>query len=321
MEQQKNTLTEKEQGEYAIETLQLLYKLNTIAIKMRRTGQGFLQSQKPADHEFDAVEIKDKDDFVAIMKVDFPSETYQSQFGETAGTLSWMTNRKYPMRGFSVAETVSVLTMFKKMFRLTLEKLSRYKFRVLLMGLFFRKPLEDLAKAMILGFSVGMGKHLLKEDRYCQPVREIRRVFAKFAIEDKVSEKTRDEQRFPESIVDSLSALLEFDDAYRYRFQWLPWETKAIAKSPVKELRRMFNMLLERESDDRLAKQWKIFKQASWLLAVHRPLRKAVKRFFNELNANEIKLSVEDRYHAVSKGSFQWGLPSQESYIETKKEV
>jgi hypothetical protein len=337
----QNTLTEKEQAEHALATVELLYKLNTIAIKVRKSGLGFLAGQKPAldgkNPNGAAVlsnKPEDPKEFAAVYKVDFPTAEIPTANGETQGTFAWLTHRRYPMRGFAIAETVHALTMFKKMFRLTLEGLAKHKVKVVLMAVLFPKPFMALGSALVQGFAQGMEKHLFKDERYCQPVREIRRVLMKQLREDGYmtyeempkpttgDEKRANIARFESfrtriSVLESVSALLEFDDAYRYRFQWLfkyNGQAKEIAKSPVKELRKMFGIMLERESDPRLKTQWKVFRQAVWLLAINWRLRKEVQRFFNELNDEEMMLSVEDKFHAVMKSSFDFGLPPQESY-------
>jgi hypothetical protein len=334
---EENQLTEQEQAEAALNTVQLLYKLNTIAVKCRKSNMGFLAGQKPAitgEKEAPIQASNDPDEWVAIYKVDFPNEENPTPEGETAGTFSWLTNRKYPMRGFAIAETVHTLTIFKRMFRVTLEKLVKYPVRTALMALFFKPVVEKVILGAFEGFAAGMEKHLFKDERYCQSVREIRRVFKKlmvadgFATYDQMPKPTNRAEKLANiaryegfrphmSIMEAVSAMLEFDDAYRYRVQWLfdnGFTSEMIAKRPVRTIYQMFDMLLERESDTRLRSQWKAFRIASLALVFNRPLRGYIKRFFRELDSNELKLSVEDKYHAISKASFDFGLPPRESY-------
>lgn len=308
---------EREEHNFALQSMRLLQSLNIIASKMRVGGQGFLSTQKPVTDEF-AGQESEKENQVAIVRVDFPSIDQPSQTGEKAGTLTFLTNRLYPVRGFVVTETVERLTTFKRLLRIAIETFSKHKVRSAVMFLFFRGVFDGIMMSFISAFYKTMQRHRLQEERYCQPVRELRRVMLEIDKEDGFSPYGKAGQP-RKQIKDVLSVLLEFDDAYRYRFQWLPWNTEAAAKNPIREIRRMLALLIEAEEDQKMIKQWKAFRHAMVLIAFQPKIVRYLKRFFSKLNIDEIKMSVEDRYHAVIKRNFKWGLPKQEEYVAQVK--
>jgi hypothetical protein len=271
----------EEQKIHAVESLDFLQRLNCICALMRGNNDGFLVGKRPADTK--------KDD-ITVARVDFP---------KTGGVLTFYLGHKYPMKGFAISETVQKINIIKSTLHYAVSKLAENKFSLLLFFLFFRKSLELVFSTFIETVYKSMFYEMLSENRWCDCVREVRRVFSKIGVS-------------PE-LTGVVSLMLEFDDAYRYRFQWVMEKLNKENKT-IPEIQRLLGILAENEfhpesqNENRLGDKWKKYKKAVHLLRLHRPSMKLIKAFLKEVDIDKIKLSKEDRYHCVFKIGFKWGF-------------
>ena len=98
--------------------------------------------------------------------------------------------------------------------------------------------------------------------------------------------------------------VLEFDDAYRYRFQDVmgDFDRKLFKKNPISELIRIMALGESREiKDSRVSKTWKTAGLLLRAIRFYPPLKREIVFFFENLYIEEVKLSVEDSYHAIKK--------------------
>lgn len=307
MDTKDKPMDPEEYNQFCINSMDVMIKLNAIVSRMRNSGKSFLQNNSEAEAQKNPKAVS------FVQNVDFP---------ESGGVLTYTSKALYPFRGFPVSETVAKLYSFKKMFGAMYESFRKPKSKIKLGFFFFflRKEFETMALGFANGFAKAAQDDLLSSDMYCQPVREIRRVFEKLGISD--------------DIKNTLSLILEFDDSYRFRMQWAfekadPYMLRD-RKTLVKEIKRVLQLLadnekfagktLNEEKRDRLKSRWVLFKKLSKLIYFHKEFRDILLNIFQEIDFSEIIMSIEDRYHATIKETFNWGLPTREEYEKQFKE-
>jgi hypothetical protein len=181
-------------------------------------------------------------------------------------------NAKYPMRFYVPYQEVNVTAAYKKLFSLLIAN-GAWGFLALWLN---KKIWSKWLKRMFELYPI-----LLKDKYWSQTVKEIRRVL-KGKIDD--------------NELDAISAVLENDMAYRYRVQDILGEIDRykLQQNPLKEIKRLIGLSIEREQDERNVKKLKIMRKYIWLLRF-KGLRE-ITDILKDLHTNEIKLSKEDIY-------------------------
>ena len=236
----------------------------------------------------------------------------------------------HPRKGYPIEEAVEKINDAKKNLVAVLfgfkEMFSNNKIKTLIFLLLFRKQYETGVKYLILSLWKQLRMYHLQRRYYCNTSRELFRVF------DKMREDTKNKENknLFELTGNIIAMILEYDDAYRYRFQNVFGQLNkdALNKNTFKELKRIIEIGRKSEivsasakrkggKKARVAGTWRA---AGIVLTLVRfsPFRKRVTQFFKELNIEEIKLSVGDYYFAKQKPDFNWQKPSDYSSNHSK---
>lgn len=247
--------------------------------------------------ELPSEQIKDTH---ALEKVEFPP---------TGGVLTYMSDYEHPYKGFPFSEFVEKIDIVKKIQRSVLSSLfhSLKNRRLSLIPLIFAPWLINvLVKSFTDSFHRLIDRFKIKTERYSDAMRELHRAFSfEFADEDV---ETR-ENRF--KIRDIMCMFLEFDNAYRFRFQDIIVELDKIAlrKNPSKELLRLFNLMSSREQTQEIKDTWKLVKYfLPVYLRFNKPLRQNIIEIFTRLDLEKVKLSVEDEYFSSKRLDYKFGF-------------
>lgn len=147
-----------------------------------------------------------------------------------------------------------------------------------------------------------------KPQYYCTCVREIYRVGMEMAGEDIVS------QRF----VKAICMILEFDNAYRYRFQDIMEEFHVILflEDPTQELIRLLEIGRDRDPNGTGPKYQTIIRVLPWLMKI-RIIRETLKSFFNRVDLTQLWLDEIDWYRVTVWGDYNFrGKTLDERLIE-----
>ena len=179
------------------------------------------------------------------------------------GVMSYLVDEKYPLRFYTPHEVVDMVTVYKRLLALMLNK----GLIGVLILYFGRKIWLEWSKHYFKYNPI-----LLKEECWSQPVREIRRV-----LKD-------------ESLKDAISIILENDMAYCYRLQDILGELNK-KNSFTKEIKRLADLYISRDHGSRLVRMAKRARKYLWLLRFTK-----VKSILMDINIDEIKLSKEDIY-------------------------
>lgn len=133
---------------------------------------------------------------------------------------------------------------------------------------------------------------ILYKDEFCSPVyRETKRFIHTILVNLGISE----EESFKASEI--IAAIVEFDDAYRYRFQDVISETSKykIISSPIREIERLFRIFLAREKCDRISEKASSLSYLRYFLLIPR-FKNAFKEAILESNFYNFQYDEQDRY-------------------------
>lgn len=215
----------------------------------------------------------------------------------------------YPIRGVLRSQEVTVLSQLKRFIPLLGRfaqgqkefKLQWWQKVIVVIGL------TQFWKFFVEWLWFAMSDILLPPDLYSQPVRELYRVIK--------NNKLRD----------IICSVIEFDTAYRYKFQDIISELNKqnFQKHPYKEMKRLWDIVKEREGVDFWRAKGVRFYYVYFLF----PYMKQIKAIVRELNIDEVKPSVEDWYWMCSDQQLGYnfgGIPAEKRtiyYHEKRDEV
>lgn len=168
----------------------------------------------------------------------------------------------------------------KRVLMATIRLINKHKWLAIL--LLFKKSLIDWFVDI---YEADLIKHQLKEDEFCPAIRELIRVGRKFI----------DNEKF----VYCIAMILQFDNAYRLRFQ-----DAFSTDNPIKTL-------LEREKD--IAIKYKMLK---WML----PFLK-INKFIKKMDKDKIKLDKTDWYFCLRRQGYNFGGLSYEERLKIAKQL
>lgn len=252
-------------------------------------------------------------DVQALQKVEFP---------EKGGVLTYMEGHEHPYKGFPFFEFVEKIDTIKKIQRATLSSLyhsmTARPYWQLICLVFVPWLFADLLKAYINTFHRIIDRFKLKVIRHCDAVRELHRAFSIDWYDE-----TLEERELRHKIRDILCMFLEYDNAYRFRFQDIIVELDktALQKNPAHELARLFRLMADREITQEIKDTWSlVLFFFPWYLRFNTSLKKSIIAILTELDLSKVALSVEDQHFCAKRTDYQFGfqLCQQQNSTSTK---
>jgi len=224
------------------------------------------------------------------------------------GTIrTYAEGKKEPFRMYPEIKSVWFTAYYKRFITLILQSLSE-------MGL-VKKIITLLAIKFNFHILSKWFEHIFfiyestrKDENYSQPVKEFRRVL---------------KGRLDQNLIDALALILEYDSAYRYRFQDIVMELNKDNK-PVEEIIRLLDILNKRECGDdlntRKNSKWGQMRRLVKLGFFFCPkIKKQMIAILRDINIDEIKFSKEDIYWIAEDGYPFQGMTKEERKAENKK--
>ena len=263
--------------------MQNIQLMNGIVAEMKEIP--VLQSEVPTDTN-------------ALTKVEFPEE---------GGVLTYMTNHPYPYRGFPYYEFVEKIDLIKKISRGTLSGLyhsikHRNKLRLLLMfPLIFMA--RDLISTATRTFHRMIERSRIKSNRYSRAVRAIYAAFDTPRVNEDLETL---ELRL--MLKDIVCTILEFDNAYRFRFQdvIVELDKNNLKKNTIKELLRLMNLMTSREQTQEVKDTWRLLVMGvKYYLRFDRKLQKMIADILSNLDLNQVALTPEDEHFAGQRKDYK----------------
>ena len=255
---------------------------------------GIVQAMK----EIPVLQSEVPTDTNALTKVEFPEE---------GGVLTYMSNHPYPYRGFPYFEFVEKIDLIKKISRGTLSGLyhsvkGHNKLRLLLMfPLLFAA--KDLIMTSVRTFHRMIERSRIKSDKYSKAVRAVYRAFDTPRPNEDLGTL---ELRL--MLKDIVCTILEFDNAYRFRFQdvIVDLDKGALKKNVPKELLRLLDVMSSREQGPEIKDTWRLLKMAiRYYLRFDRKTQRMIGDILNELDLEQVILTKEDEHFAGQRTDYK----------------
>ena len=244
------------------------------------------------------------DDVSALTKVEFPKE---------GGIQSWMEGHDKPYLGFPYLDFVNAIDGIKKLTKYFFQRL-HYIIR--------NAPAEEkenikkdfwfqqqLIAALIYSIYRVVERHLIKPELYSRAVREVHRTLTEMGP---LAIIERGENRILQ-VRDILCMYLEFDNAYRFRFQDMMEELnkEEAEKDPAKEIKRLYDISVSREVHEEVReKQAQYGEFFQYLFSLPRG-KELASEFFKRLSLEEVRLSDIDRHWCQPRSDFHFGFCSR----------
>lgn len=231
------------------------------------------------------------------------------EFPEHGGILTYMANFVHPYKGFPMGEFVDKIDIIKKILRGTLSSFyhslkGRNKLQIALLVL-VPWIFGDFVKANVYTFYRMVERFRIKPIRYCDALRELHRAMSIERIEG------TDEQKMRYMVRDIFCMLLEFDNAYRYRFQdvIVALDKEAIRKNVGKEVVRIAQLMMSREKTQEVKDTWSLLNFfLPWYLRLNPVLKRNMVDVLLALDLTKLELTVEDQCYCEKRKDYQFGF-------------
>lgn len=225
------------------------------------------------------------------------------EISDAVGVLTWMRSHPYPYHGFPYFEFVDKIDMLKKVIRNVLSGIyHQLKNRNKLLFLTFLSSFWMTKVAMRAGiytFYRIIERFRVKPTRYSPAMQTLYRAFS--VERDREQTKTK-ELRW--MLRDVLCMVMEFDNAYRFRFQEFIVELNKehLQRKPIAEIVRLFELLSKWENLQEQKDKWRLVKYLlRYYLRYDRELRNILRDGLLSLELEKVKLMPEDKYFCIKR--------------------
>lgn len=238
------------------------------------------------------------------------------------GVLTYMGGFEHPYKGFPFAEFVEKIDYIKKIQRGFMSSLYHsFRRRTLLQKaclIVVPWMLGDIVDAYIESFHRLVSRFKIKPIRYSDAIRELHRAMSLEWFDD--SEAERDRRL---KVRDIVCMFLEFDNAYRFRFQDIAVELDKVnlKKDPGGEIVRLLTLMQSRETTQEIRDTWTLVKTfLPWYLRFNRRLSVKIAGILESMDSEKVRLSVEDRQFCEKRKDYTFGytLCQQQHTISAK---
>ena len=222
----------------------------------------------------------------------------RTEYPESGGIYVYYKGLPYPRKGFPYPEAVwandvmkrITLAIFKSIVMketivvLLVTALLPWKIKIKIL----EKFLHNYARISNWLFQ----QHILKLERYSNPCRSIYKVTDTFLRQVGIhSGRHLHGDYLSKYIGLTIATLIEYDDAYRYRFEDLMSETTKykLIKKPLREMRRLLDIFMKRETYENVQGNIKSIKLFATIALLHPKIRKAFRNAIRFLTDEEFK--------------------------------
>lgn len=206
--------------------------------------------------------------------------------------MMWMQGEKYPFPGFPRGHLLfGSLSPLK-------HQIKNQVFNEAWAMLEAEKPRTEVIshiKGVLKGNILDLGKDakmdMLPIEKQVPAVREIHRAWTATSTSKELNE-----------FRDIVCFILNEDDGYRFRFQWLAeWFPLWMKRNPLKYFEKALNMLEHAETLGDMKERIKLLRRITLLLLEDKGTREWFTRFAKEINWKKVKLSKADKFYFRAK--------------------
>jgi len=236
---------------------------------------------------------------------EFPAEPPITPIG--GGVFTPIQNWAYPYKGHPMEVTVEVLAAIKGVIPMGLRFIELSIKHLNLLALLDIK--NTYYEKLEYGGKILAARQPHNPKRYGRAVREIYRVLT--IQVDKINSDPNAPLLIRKlwcifyNIRTIICVLCEWDNAYRYRVQDVLTELDMVnlCKHPIKELRRVLSIMVERENRGHKKKLWQRAKLAlTFFLLVNPKIKNKIVEILSEINKEEIQFEDDDWYCICMRG-------------------
>lgn len=259
--------------------------------------------QPPADifedkHIIETSHLGKGQKFFVVEKVTYPPE---------GGIFAYFKGMPFPSKGFPTPEALHGNDIVKKNLRLILDMVAQKQMILPIAGfmlLRWKTKMKIVERYMQNMTSISnhlQSAHYLKPDKYTPAAREVNKFVAAFLAALGISAEIS--ERFARMI----AVVIEYDNAYRYRFQDMMTETSKwlLIYKPRKEAIRLSKLIRDRDHTHARDQFVKIGKLVSYALMVPK-IRRAFDIAVMSTNTDDMKYDEADRYHVLYLGGYDY---------------
>lgn len=230
------------------------------------------------------------------------------EFPEGGGVHTYMEGFTHPYKGFPFFESVEKIDAIKKIQRAALSSMYHsFKKRPWWQKAFLITVpwiFTDLIRAYIYSFHRMIDRFKTKRERYCTAVREVHRAFSIEWHDEKDGDK---EMRL--MLRDILCMFLEYDNAYRFRFQDIVAELNKenLKKDTAGEIFRLLNLLQSREKTQEITDSWTLVKTFfKYALKLNPRAKRYIRGILGNLDLEKIALDPGDIEYCEKRVDYQF---------------
>lgn len=162
------------------------------------------------------------------------------------------------------------------------------------------KTLNTVIEKSIRSLQFLVNPYLLKEQYYTEVTREFRRLITSILLSIGITENST------YVVADIVGAIIEYDNAYRYRLQDIMSEGRQghMIDNPRKELQRIIEIGEDREKT--IKGKYRLAYQCIGILLLSKRIKKVVSHAFAKANYHDFKLDEIDRYHTLLRNDYDF---------------
>lgn len=242
----------------------------------------------------------------------------RTEYPEEGGIYVYYKGLPYPKKGFPYPEAVWANDVIKRI-TLTIFKsvVMKETIPALLMVAIFPwkikiKIVENFLHNYARVSDWIFHQHFLKPDRYSNACRVLIDIVNTFLFELGITgARHLHGDYLSKYIALTIATIVEYDDAYRYRFEDIATETdrQRLIKKPFREIRRLLDIFEKRETYDNVKGHVKTIRIALSIALLHPKVRKAFRKALQSISDkrfNYMKLDNADRYHILLRGDYNF---------------
>lgn len=221
---------------------------------------------------------------------------------------TYLKDHPEPMRIYPDAQVVAFTAVYKRLLTLVASNFNKQGLIGKIITLLYYKKNKSIATDW-LKYIFEFYPALLNEENYSQPIKELRRVLT---------------GKIEQPFVDAITLVIEFDAAYRYRFQDVFSELNQSSLGTLyhtrKEVKRLLEIAHTRElGQDETPVRWNNLKKMLGMILLVPSICEKVMYILRDINLNEIRFTDEDIYWTNQFGVYNYRGLSWDARKEENK--
>lgn len=209
------------------------------------------------------------------------SESVLDRIEFNNGIQMYVKDEEYPLKGLPTPDSLFALNQIKKLIRCSLYLPYMY------LAVFFQK--RTIEQFESIAFNI-MSPHIIKDEYLTPTARELKKLIINIG--------------YSEKFATLISHILEYDVAYRFRFQDLCSETtkEKLCKHPLLEIRRLIAINKKRDYNI-VSSKLHLFANFVSLVVLFKP---SIKKAIEKSDFNNFQLDKADKHWCIKRTDYNF---------------